>query len=166
MAIHFHSGQLSAVCDLVCTTLGMRLALRPASTARMKVAFTQDIFPEQVMSLSSLSNLSFKFVYSYVGCHCPCRTRTSHSWLKRGHSRFSACSLYIPADQEQGVHEAPCPHQKLDLPSDLRQSSSCSPTTTEPGRGLRKLHLNIHAKQSAAEPNGGDDHGTDARSDN
>lgn len=48
MAIHFHSGQLSAVCDLVCSTLGMRLLLRPASTARMKVAFTQDIFPEQV----------------------------------------------------------------------------------------------------------------------
>ena len=51
MAIHFHSGQLSAVCDLVCSTLGMRLLLRPASTARMKVAFTQDIFPEQVWAL-------------------------------------------------------------------------------------------------------------------
>ncbi|EFX85507.1 hypothetical protein DAPPUDRAFT_300423 [Daphnia pulex] len=50
MAIHFHSGQLSAVCDLVCSTLGMRLLLRPASTARMKVAFTQDIFPEQVVT--------------------------------------------------------------------------------------------------------------------
>ncbi|EFX76667.1 hypothetical protein DAPPUDRAFT_26173, partial [Daphnia pulex] len=50
MAIHFHSGQLSAVCNLVCSTLGMRLLLRPASTARMKVAFTQDIFPEQVVS--------------------------------------------------------------------------------------------------------------------
>lgn len=50
MAIHFHSGQLSAVCDLVCSTLGMRLQLRPASTARMKLAFTQDIFPEQVVT--------------------------------------------------------------------------------------------------------------------
>ena len=53
MAIHFHSGQLSAVCDLVCSTLGMRLLLRPASTARMKLAFTQDIFPEQVKFNSS-----------------------------------------------------------------------------------------------------------------
>jgi len=48
MAIHFHSGQLSAVNDLVCSTLGMRLLLRPATTARMKQAFTQEIFPEQV----------------------------------------------------------------------------------------------------------------------
>ena len=51
MAIHFHSGQLSAVNDLVCSTLGMRLLLRPATTARMKQAFTQDIFPEQVIIL-------------------------------------------------------------------------------------------------------------------
>ena len=48
MAIHFHSGQLSAVNDLVCSTLGMRLVLRPATTNRMKQAFTQEIFPEQV----------------------------------------------------------------------------------------------------------------------
>ena len=48
MAIHFHSGQLSAVCDLVCSTLGMRLAIRPHSMARMKHAFTQDVFTEQV----------------------------------------------------------------------------------------------------------------------
>lgn len=57
MAIHFHSGQLSAVCDLVCSTLGMRLQLRPASTARMKLAFTQDIFPEQVSLLFSIVSL-------------------------------------------------------------------------------------------------------------
>nr|CAG4642304.1 EOG090X0154 [Evadne anonyx] len=50
MAIHFHSGQLSAVNDLVCSTLGMRLLLRPATTARMKQAFTQEIFPEQVVT--------------------------------------------------------------------------------------------------------------------
>ena len=48
MAIHFHSGQLSAVCDLVCSTLGMRLSIRPHSMARMKHAFTQDVFTEQV----------------------------------------------------------------------------------------------------------------------
>ncbi|EFX78427.1 hypothetical protein DAPPUDRAFT_105173 [Daphnia pulex] len=50
MAIHFHSGQLSAVFNLVCSTLGMRLLLWPASTSRMKVAFPQDIFPEKVVT--------------------------------------------------------------------------------------------------------------------
>nr|CAG4640631.1 EOG090X0154 [Eulimnadia texana] len=50
MAIHFHSGQLSAVCDLVCSTLGMRLPIRPHSMARMKQAFTQDVFTEQVVT--------------------------------------------------------------------------------------------------------------------
>nr|CAG4643722.1 EOG090X0154 [Lepidurus arcticus] len=50
LALHFHSNQLSAVCDLVSSTLGMKLPIRPHSVARMKQVFTQDIFTEQVVA--------------------------------------------------------------------------------------------------------------------
>lgn len=48
IAIHFHSGQLTAVGELVCATLGMRVPVRPNGLARIKQAFTQEIFTEQV----------------------------------------------------------------------------------------------------------------------
>lgn len=49
IAIHFHSGQLAAVGELVCATLGMRIPVRPNGLARIKQAFTQEIFTEQVI---------------------------------------------------------------------------------------------------------------------
>lgn len=48
MAIHFHSNQLPAICELVCATLGMKVPLRPNNMTRLKQIFTQDIFTEQV----------------------------------------------------------------------------------------------------------------------
>lgn len=54
MAIHFHSNQLSAISDLVCTTLGMKIAIRVNTMARIKQIFIQDIFTEQVSSTYSL----------------------------------------------------------------------------------------------------------------
>ena len=48
MAIHFHSNQLSAICDLVCATLGMKVQSRSNNMARLKQIFTQEIFTEQV----------------------------------------------------------------------------------------------------------------------
>lgn len=50
IAIHFHSGQLTAVGELVCATLGMRVPVRPNGLARIKQAFTQEIFTEQVQN--------------------------------------------------------------------------------------------------------------------
>ncbi|CAH2066577.1 unnamed protein product, partial [Iphiclides podalirius] len=50
IAIHFHSGQLAAVGELVCATLGMRVPVRPNGLARIKQAFTQEIFTEQVVT--------------------------------------------------------------------------------------------------------------------
>lgn len=54
IAIHFHSGQLAAVGELVCATLGMRVPVRPNGLARIKQAFTQEIFTEQVFILCFL----------------------------------------------------------------------------------------------------------------
>lgn len=50
MAIHFHSNQLSAICDLVCATLGMKIPIRHNNMTRMKQIFTQEIFTEQVVT--------------------------------------------------------------------------------------------------------------------
>ncbi|KAK6641527.1 hypothetical protein RUM44_013239 [Polyplax serrata] len=50
MAIHFHSNQLSAICDLVCATLGMKVQSRSNNMARLKQIFTQEIFTEQVVT--------------------------------------------------------------------------------------------------------------------
>nr|XP_006823115.1 PREDICTED: integrator complex subunit 2-like [Saccoglossus kowalevskii] len=50
MAIHFHANQMQPVVDLVCSTLGMKIAVRPNSLARMRLTFTQEIFTEQVVT--------------------------------------------------------------------------------------------------------------------
>ncbi|XP_017787146.1 PREDICTED: integrator complex subunit 2 [Nicrophorus vespilloides] len=50
MAIHFHSNQLSAICDLVCSTLGMKIPIRHNNMTRMKQVFTQEIFTEQIVT--------------------------------------------------------------------------------------------------------------------
>lgn len=54
MAIHFHSNQLSNICELVCSTLGMKIPIRQNNTARMKIIFTQEIFTEQVVAAHAI----------------------------------------------------------------------------------------------------------------
>ncbi|XP_026287192.1 integrator complex subunit 2 [Frankliniella occidentalis] len=50
MAIHFHSNQLSAIIDLVCSTLGMKVLSRSNNMSKIKHLFTQDVFTEQVVT--------------------------------------------------------------------------------------------------------------------
>ena len=50
MAIHFHSQNFTAIIDLVCQTLGMKIAIRTANLTRMRTIFTQEIFTEQVVA--------------------------------------------------------------------------------------------------------------------
>ena len=50
MAIHFHSQNFAAIIDLVCQTLGMKIAIRTTNLTRMRTIFTQDIFTEQVVA--------------------------------------------------------------------------------------------------------------------
>lgn len=51
LAIHVHSGQLTAISDLVCSTLGMRVSIRNHNMSRVKVIFMQEVFTEQVSEL-------------------------------------------------------------------------------------------------------------------
>nr|CAD7400477.1 unnamed protein product [Timema poppensis] len=47
---YFESNQLSAICELVCSTLGMKVPIRSNNMTRMKQIFTQEIFTEQVVT--------------------------------------------------------------------------------------------------------------------
>ncbi|XP_039764087.1 integrator complex subunit 2 [Pararge aegeria] len=74
IAIHFHSGQLAAVGELVCATLGMRVPVRPNGLARIKQAFTQEIFTEQVVTSHAVKvpvtgNLNSN-ITGYLPVHC------------------------------------------------------------------------------------------------
>ncbi|XP_014676213.1 PREDICTED: integrator complex subunit 2-like [Priapulus caudatus] len=50
LAIHFHGNQTNAIIDLVCSTLGMKIAVRISAMGRIKAVFTQEIFTEQVVT--------------------------------------------------------------------------------------------------------------------
>ncbi len=87
MAIHFHSNQMNAIGDLVCTTLGMKIAIRMNSLQRIKQVFTQEIFTEQVVAYHAVRvpvtpNLSSK-ISGFLPVHCihqllKCRAFSKH----------------------------------------------------------------------------------------
>lgn len=74
MAIHFHSNQLSAIGELVCSTLGMKIPFRPNNTTRMKQIFTQDIFTEQIVAAHAVKvNVTIGLnanMPGYLPVHC------------------------------------------------------------------------------------------------
>ncbi|XP_066936944.1 integrator complex subunit 2-like isoform X1 [Clytia hemisphaerica] len=53
IAIHFHGHTLEPIIDLVASTLGIKL--RPASLTKLKLLFTQTIFPEKVIAEHALT---------------------------------------------------------------------------------------------------------------
>lgn len=62
MAIHFHSNQLSAIGDLVCQTLGMKIVIRTNSMSRkISHVFTHEIFNEQVLETNHSFEKSLQF---------------------------------------------------------------------------------------------------------
>lgn len=74
MAIHFHSNQVPAISELVCSTLGMKIVLRQNTTTRMKQIFTQEIFTEQVVTAHAVkvpvtSELNAN-IPGYLPVHC------------------------------------------------------------------------------------------------
>lgn len=87
MAIHFHSNQMSAIADLVCQTLGMKIAIRINSMHRIKQVFTQEIFTDQVVAYHAIRvpvtpNLSSK-MSGFLPVHCihqllKCRAFSKH----------------------------------------------------------------------------------------
>lgn len=86
MAIHFHSNQLSAICELVCSTLGMKVPIRPNNMTRMKHIFTQDIFTEQVVTSHAVkvpvtANLNANII-GFLPVHCIHQLLKSRAFTK------------------------------------------------------------------------------------
>ena len=57
ISIHFHGNNLEPIVELISSTLGMKL--RPGSLTKMKILFTQQIFPEKVSLCLSLMKKDF-----------------------------------------------------------------------------------------------------------
>lgn len=86
MAIHFHSNQLSAICELVCSTLGMKVPIRPNNMTRMKQIFTQEIFTEQVVTSHAVkvpvtANLNAN-IPGFLPVHCIHQLLKSRAFTK------------------------------------------------------------------------------------
>nr|XP_048680474.1 integrator complex subunit 2 isoform X2 [Caretta caretta] len=86
VAMYFHSNQLSAIIDLVCSTLGMKIVIKPSSLSRMKTIFTQEIFTEQVVTAHAVrvpvtGNLSAN-ITGFLPIHCIYQLLRSRSFTK------------------------------------------------------------------------------------
>ncbi|XP_033123286.1 integrator complex subunit 2-like isoform X2 [Anneissia japonica] len=86
MAIHFHANQLHAVVDLVCSTLAMKIPVRPNSLSRMRIMFTQEIFTEEVVTAHAVtvavtSNLSAD-ITGFLPVHCVYQLLKSRAFAK------------------------------------------------------------------------------------
>ncbi|KAG8122637.1 hypothetical protein E2320_018122 [Naja naja] len=86
VAMYFHSNQLSAIIELVCSTLGMKIVIKPSSLSRMKTIFTQEIFTEQVVTAHAVrvavtSNLSAN-ITGFLPIHCIYQLLRSRSFTK------------------------------------------------------------------------------------
>ncbi|CAG7720553.1 unnamed protein product [Allacma fusca] len=86
MAIHFHSNQLNAISDLVCTTLGMKIPIRINTMTRIKQIFTQEIFTEQVITQHAVrvpvtTNLKSS-IAGFLPVHCVYQLIKSRACMK------------------------------------------------------------------------------------
>ncbi|XP_037934107.1 integrator complex subunit 2-like [Teleopsis dalmanni] len=86
LAIHFHSNQIAAIGDLICSTLAMKIPIRPNSTNRIKQLFTQDLFTEQVVASHAVRvpvtiNLN-AHIPGYLPVHCIHQLIKSRSFMK------------------------------------------------------------------------------------
>ncbi|XP_065215851.1 integrator complex subunit 2 [Planococcus citri] len=86
LAIHVHSGQLTAISDLVCSTLGMRVSIRNTNLSRIKVMFMQEVFTEQVVTSRAISilvtpNLNAN-IHGFLPIHCIHQLMKSRAFSK------------------------------------------------------------------------------------
>ncbi|XP_051972929.1 integrator complex subunit 2-like [Xyrauchen texanus] len=86
VAMYFHSNQLSAIIELVCSTLGMKIAIKSSSLSKMKTIFTQEIFTEQVVTAHAVrvavtNNLSAN-ITGFLPIHCIYQLLRSRAFTK------------------------------------------------------------------------------------
>ncbi|GAA6083141.1 integrator complex subunit 2 [Tachysurus ichikawai] len=103
VAMYFHTNQLSAIIELVCSTLGMKIAIKPSSLNKMKTIFTHEIFTEQVVTAHAVrvavtNNLSAN-ITGFLPIHCIHQLLKSRAFTKhkvsikgtsgKGHFQYS-----------------------------------------------------------------------------
>ncbi|KAM9456268.1 integrator complex subunit 2 [Clarias gariepinus] len=86
VAMYFHTNQLSSIIELVCSTLGMKIAIKPSSLNKMKTIFTHEIFTEQVVTAHAVrvavtSNLSAN-ITGFLPIHCIHQLLKSRAFTK------------------------------------------------------------------------------------
>uniref|UniRef100_A0A3Q4ASC6 Uncharacterized protein n=1 Tax=Mola mola TaxID=94237 RepID=A0A3Q4ASC6_MOLML len=86
VAMYFHSNQLSSIIELVCSTLGMKIAIKASSLSKMKTIFTQEIFTEQVVTAHAVrvavtNNLSAN-ITGFLPIHCIYQLLRSRAFTK------------------------------------------------------------------------------------
>ncbi|XP_030217824.1 integrator complex subunit 2 [Gadus morhua] len=86
VAMYFHSNQLSSIIELVCSTLGMKIVIKPSSLSKMKTIFTQEIFTEQVVTAHAVrvavtNNLS-STIQGFLPIHCIYQLLRSRAFTK------------------------------------------------------------------------------------
>uniref|UniRef100_A0A672T8E9 Integrator complex subunit 2-like n=1 Tax=Sinocyclocheilus grahami TaxID=75366 RepID=A0A672T8E9_SINGR len=106
VAMYFHSNQLSAIIELVCSTLGMKIAIKPSSLSKMKTIFTQEIFTEQVVTAHAVrvavtNNLSAN-ITGFLPIHCIYQLLRSRAFTKH---KVSIKVILMPEATNQPITE-------------------------------------------------------------
>lgn len=74
MAIHFHSGQVTPISDLISSAFGFKLQVRTTTLTKIKHMFTHDIFPEETVAAHSVKVPVTPFLSSnftgFLPIHC------------------------------------------------------------------------------------------------
>uniref|UniRef100_A0A4W4DWT7 Integrator complex subunit 2 n=1 Tax=Electrophorus electricus TaxID=8005 RepID=A0A4W4DWT7_ELEEL len=86
VAMYFHSNQLGAIIELVCSTLGMKIAIKPSSLNKMKTIFTHEIFTEQVVTAHAVrvavTNSLSANIAGFLPIHCIYQLLKSRAFTK------------------------------------------------------------------------------------
>ncbi len=86
IAIHFHSGQHSAIADLICSTLGVKVQVRGTNFTKLKQLFTRDVFTEETIAAHAIKvpvtpNLS-QDISGFLPIHCIFQLLKSRAFSK------------------------------------------------------------------------------------
>jgi integrator complex subunit 2 len=86
IAIHFHGNQMKAIEDLVSSTLGLKIPIRPNNLSRIKTIFTQEIFTDQTVTAHAVKvpvtrNLNSSVV-GFLPVHCIYQLLKSRAFTK------------------------------------------------------------------------------------
>uniref|UniRef100_A0A4W5NE89 Uncharacterized protein n=1 Tax=Hucho hucho TaxID=62062 RepID=A0A4W5NE89_9TELE len=153
VAMYFHSNQLSAIIELVCSTLGMKIAIKPSSLSKMKTIFTQEIFIEQVVTAHAVRvAVTNNLCANITGFS---RAFTKHKVSIKDWNYRQLCEASSPhpaAAPHQCLHQIhphpgpprPTPRPPTPRPPITKQEVSFSPSLSlwqgEGGRGVRSRY--------------------------